>query len=505
MLAGRIRPSADPLEQMGDVNQRVEELRKRVLAYLEHGAVILLFDARHPDNNGLPVRMDSHVVRVEIADSEDFVDWSDRRALLITYLDENRPAQAQLAWSAAFYLRGKSGPQRVEAHLVPSQVPVCFEPHRLANVERCLNQMGLGRARPGAAEWNLNVAPHVLAEDADRAGWCADKPAAVQQLLEGPGQRAVVLIDTSHGDVVAPPGFVTHSHEEWQVGAVLPWQAVTLSGPALRWREGQQAGPLEFAVPWKRIGAVQDPLSGRGWFWPADLPAQMANALEQLGDVWPVLQRMTGVPLADKPPTPSENLKITGLSPPRPDSKRRALERLVRLGTTVVLVDTRHPGVELPAQLPGRVWLMMVPLGLPNLDPQVATSAQGFTGQMPDHDGKVVPVHVPWQAVMLMASTGGLSVCVWEQDFPEEIVQALHVLSAAQDRRDVAPSVHTLFDREPTGDGLGLSLECDDEGKFALHVSQPISKVPAPPGSPPGTQVRALLELAFALPPPPTH
>ena len=484
---------------------RSQQLRQRVQSYLEHGSVLLLFDARHTDNGGLPKRLDSHIVRVEIADADDGVDWGDETALVIEYLDENLPARARLSWSAAFYLRGKAGPQRLEAHLVPAHVPACFEPQRLTNAERCLNQMGLGRARPGAAEWNLNANPHALAEDADRSAWCPDKAQAVRQLLAGPNQRAVLLIDTSRGDVVAPPGFVTDGHEEWQVGMQAPWQDVQTDGSALQWYEQQGDQRLHFAIPWQRIGAMQDAQTGSGWFWPADLPEPLLVPLRSLTEVWPVLQRMVGVPLAEKAPTPTEHLKITGLSPPRPASKRRALERLVRLGTTVVLVDTRHSGVELPPQLPGRVWLLMVPLGLPNLDANVATSQHGFTAQMPDHEGRIVPVHVPWQAVLLLASTGGLSVSVWDEDFPEEIVQALHVLSAAQGHNDVAPSVHTLFDRQPQGDGLGLSLECDDSGKFALHVSQPISNAPGPPGSPPGMKVRALLELAFALPPPPTH
>ncbi len=489
---------------MPDPDQPELDLPQRVAHYFEQGAVTLLFDARHGGNSGLPARMDSHIVRVDLADADDFCEIG-KTHLRVTFLDQAVATEAWLAWDAAFYLRGRAAADRMEAHLVPARVPACFEPHRIANVERALNQMGLGRGQPSGVEWNFSVNPAMLAEDADRSGWCAVKQLAVQQAVQGQAGRAVLLIDTSAGDVRAPAGFIQGAHAEWQVGVAPPWAGMAYGAHALVWREQQGSNTLEFVIPWSRIGAVQDPANGRGWFWPGDLPDAARGALQNLQDIWPVLQRQVGVPLAPPPPPPREHLRVAGLSPPRPDSKHRALYRLLRLGTTVVLVDTRVPGCRLPPTLPGRVWLLMVPLNLPNLDPQARLDDDGLMAVIPDHDGKIAPIAVPWRAMFLMAAAGGLSVNVWEEDYPDEVVQALHVLSAAQSRKDVAPDSYTIFDRDPNGDGLGMSLEADAQGQFALHVSQPVSKLQAPPGSPPGTQARALLELAFSLPPPTSH
>ena len=489
---------------MTQENFSLAALATKVAEYLEHGAATLLFDAQHPDNRGLPARMDSHVVRVDLADAQDYCQIGDTH-LTVEYLDQLVPATAELAWVGMFYLRGRKDADNLEAQLVRSQVPQCFEPNRLTNVERALNQMGLGRSSPSAVEWNLGVSASTLADDADRGQWCPDKRIAVQTALAGQAQRAVLLIDTSHGDVTAPPGFISGPHAEWQTGRELPWDGIEYGPHALVWHEHQGSQRLRFEIPWLRIGGIQDPANGRGWFWPTDLPDVMRESLRSNEEIWPALERASGIPLAPPPPPPAQSLRIAGLSPPRPQTKQRALYRLLRLGTTVALVDARVAGVRLPDQLPGRVWMLMVPLNLPNLDSRTQLDEDGFMAVMPDHDGKVAPVCFPWRSVFLLAAAGGMSVCVWEEDYPDEIVQALHVLSAAQSRADVAPESYTIFDRDPQGDGLGMSLECDSDGKFGLHISQPVSRMPAPAGSPPGTQVRALLELSFSLPPPATH
>lgn len=479
-------------------------LADRVRAYLGHGAVTLLFDARHPRNRGLAPHMDCHVVRVDLAEEGDSCRLHGDH-LAVDYVNQTEAAEAQLPWQAAFFVRGRAAPDRIEAQLLRDRVPACFEPNRLANVERALNQLGLGRNRPSAVEWNIDASPQVVADDGDRSQWCEDKAEAVRRLLSAEGGRAVLLIDTSHGDVIAPPGMPVAPQTEWQVGRGGPWLHVDVGAQSLGWSEQHQNGLLHFEIPWPRLGAVQDAATGQGWYWPADLPQAARDALAQAGEIWTALLRCQGIPLAPPPPPPAEHLKIAGLSLPRPASKLQAMRRIVRLGMSVVLADTRVAGCQLPPQLPGRPWLLMVPLGLPGLDPHVRIDGDGFSAMMPDHDGRICPVRLHWRSVFLLAAAGGLSVCAWEEDYPDELVQALHILRAAQNHTDVAPNSHTIFDRDPHGDGCGMSLEVDAEGKFALHVSQPLSRAAAPPGAPPGAQVRALLELAFALPPPAVH
>lgn len=471
--------------------------------WLVHGPLVVLVDGGHPRHQGLPAAAHAHVLKVDLADATDRVRLDDPTHLIVEYQDEEVTRIARLAWAAVFFVAGRAEPDKVRRLLLHDRLPACFEPDRAANVNRLLNQMGLGVGRPGAPEWNLRVTPQTLSNDGDRDDWCPDRREAVETLLARDGGKAIVLVDRTSSGLQVPELPQLSGQAEFMVGRAMPGFQVDTEGESLAWSQPGPGARLEFRLPWHAVGAVQDPESGRGWWWPAELPVPFRKPLEDMEELWPVLRRLDGIPLAPPAPMPRENVSVLSLLAPMPTDRATAVQRLARMGVAVVLADAHHPDLRLGDTLPGRARVLMVPLNLPGSPSELQIDDDGFWTRMPDHDGRPVRVYVPWTAVFLAAPADGSRTGVWPDAYPEAVRTALHALRSVQ-RSDggALPVELDVFDREPTGDGLGLSLERAPDGSFAIVVSQPVGHLPPPPGAPPGVSGRALLELAFRLPAP---
>ena len=469
---------------------------------LARGRIALLLDLLHAGHSGLPAKMTSHILRLDVLDAHDRVDFSGMDHLLVHYLDNETPAIAKLAWDAVFVVVGQIVPGKIGPNVRPGALPACFEPDRQANVMRLLNQLGLGTARPGAIEWKLEITPAILAADGDRSAWRPEKLEALQTLLDaGP---AILLLDLAAPGLSVPPQLRQSGQSEVAIGKNAPWRDVVMTRHIVAWSQLHEGATLRFSVPWAAIGAMQSPQTGLGWWWPRDLPAPGRAQLENNQDIWPALSRLDGIPLGTPAPVPLTDIQVLTLQPPPPASKQSAIETGLRLGLVVVLIDALHPAIRLPPSMPGRARVLLVPLGLPNLDAKVRFSDEGFSAVMPDFNGQKVNVAIPWQAVFLVSPMDGSRVGTWPDDYPPTIVNALHALRSVQfsDGGEV-PAEMDVLDRQPNGDGLGLGLHRAPDGGFNLVVSQPLGFLQQlPPGLPPGAQARAMMELSFRLPAP---
>jgi hypothetical protein len=477
------------------------EPKQLVLDMLANGRVMLLCDARHVDNQGLPPGNTAHILRVDILDLEDRVDFSDPDFLQLAYVDDASQHTARIPWSAVFVVVGQAVPGQLGPNIRPAGLPACFEPDRMANVQRLLLQMGIG-GKPGITEWNLQVSSNILSMDADRSDWCPDKQDALRRVFAR--GVAVLLFDPAFPGVTLPPVVRQSRQAELVVGQGTPFENVTMTPYVLSWTHAESGHTLRFVVPWRAIGGIQCLQDGDGWWWPNDLPEQGRARLQGEPDAWPVLQRLEGIPLRKRAPMPTQAIELLVPAPPRPVTKALAIERYLQLGLLVVLVDALHPAIRLPATLPGRAKVLMVPLGLENLNPQLRFSDDGFSAVMPNYEGRVVPVQIPWQAVFMIAPADSVRTGVWAEDYPPAIVTALHALRSVQ-RSDGGelPAELQVLDHQPNGDGLGLGIKRGPDGSYHLAVSQPLGALQqVPPGSPPGTKARALMELAFRLPAP---
>jgi len=158
------------------------EMRTLFRTLLPAGHTILLADARHPGHQGLPEGHTADILRVDFT-PDNFVSLDDPEFVELRYLQDTGTATARLAWDGCFFLTGTSAADANErVGLAGAHLPEYLEPDRETNLHRLLGGMGLV-PRGQAAEWNLDVRPSVLADDADRSGWCQDKREAVERTL----------------------------------------------------------------------------------------------------------------------------------------------------------------------------------------------------------------------------------------------------------------------------------------------------------------------------------
>ena len=381
---------------------------------------------------------------------------------------------------------------------VSSRLPACLEPDRPMNLRRMLGAMGLG---PQEQEWKLDVRPALLAEDADRSLWCEDKQEAVQRILAHPGTPAMLWFVPDGPGVMPPAGTKPGDQAELMVGAAAGSHDVQVTQFAVAWSVDTQRGRQRVTLPWRSIGAIRDPRTGEGWWWPRDLPAGPRADFQTDAVLWTVLQRLGGIPLAAPSPGPVRKLQVVILQRPLSDDKPTALRQLLSQGTTIVLADPAVAGVRVPPSLPGRARVLMVPLLLPGLDPKLRWDDEGFGSQSPDYDGVVHDIWLPWRAVFLLSGGNGSAQHAWPADFPDFLVAAQHALRAVQHSDGgVLPPELDAFDYKPTGDGLGLGLTVGPDGRHVLVVGRPLGVVPPPQGAPPGQIYRSTMELSFRLP-----
>ncbi len=480
-----------------------DDPRELVTLLRNRGPMTLLFDGRHPGNEALPTDDNGDIIRIDCSASDERLTLTPGAQVHIRYLHGEQLKVAKLAYSALFFASGVMNPTTLGRKVLTDRVPACLDPQRMVNLRRMLNQMGLGPARPGSLEWNFLITNELLASDADRRSWCPDRLEAVQRCIDSGSGHAVLMVDAS-----PPPGQALMPGQptinEIAIGKSSNWQNVTVQANQLQWTEHRGDQQRSMSVPLRAIGAIQDPGVGQGWWWPESLPQEQRQQLQSNAELWSMLLPMAGIPLAPPVPLPAGNLQILTLAPPPMTDKREALETLARSGLCVVLVNALATRMQLPPSLPGRARVLIVPLGLMNLPPQLQFQADGFSAQMPDFEGKIVQVQIPWHAVFLIASPDGTRHAWWPQDYPEVIVTALHALrSVHKSDGGELPKELNVFDLDPAGDGLGLGVERAPDGGGNLVISQPMGgNVTPPPEAPPGSVARLVLQLSFRLPPP---
>ena len=476
--------------------------RDLVLQHLPKGPVTLLVAVDHPRNVGLPATFSDHIVVLVLADAEDRVDLRDPTVLRVHYLNDGDPALATVDWDAVFAVAGFTAPNQLQSHLRHDAVPAGLEPDRVLNAQRLLHALGLGAVPPRSADWNFDASPRLLAADADRSEWCADKREAFERLLVRPPGDVLLLIDPQGPNVEIPEPLRQAPHGQLRVARRPPWVDLVVGDHGVGW--GERIGPdgVRFEVPWTAVGGMRSLDNQVGWFWPQDLPSTIQTQLQQAGDVWSVLMHLHGVPLPPTAPGPVNGFKVLNLQAPQVADKRTALSRCVKLGMCVAVIDTTRQGVVLAPPLPGSARQMMVPLRLPNLDPHFVADEVGFMAVMPDFAGRVVPVRVPWDAVFLIADPPGSRIYAWPQDYPDDILTALHALRSAQRTDGAETDVPGVLVKGAAEAGLGTDLELlrGDDGGFVLRLSQPVGGPQALPGGVEGSLGRAVMGMEFRLP-----
>lgn len=476
----------------------VDEMRERILTYLQQGRVLIMAEAQHSGHGALPAAaVDQNMLRIDLDPADIGHNFANSDFLEVAYTADTGAAVARLAWQSIFLVAGQSA-EDVAANRrgvqVRAEIPAFFQPNAQANLQRLLGALGLGPPMP--PEWELDVTPQLLADDADRSAWCADKQEALKRILGAGPVPAMILFDPRSGGVELPKGANLSEPGELVVGSSAGCANIQLSQSDITWDAMTPQGVQHIRLPWHAIGAMRNAANGAGWWWPRDLPQEVRANFEQTQEIWPILQRLAGIPVP--PPTP---LKALQLQPPMLQDKLLAFQRLRRQGMVVLLIHALHPDVRLPPSLPGRARLLLVPLGLTNLDPDIDADDEGIAAKMPDYEGRVINFYVPWQAVFLMGGGSGGAPNLWPEDYPDFLTDALHAMvSVTRSDGGQLPETMNVFDQDASGDGLGLGLKRMPDGAMSLVVSRPLGSIPAPPGSPPGAVGRAVMELAFRLP-----
>jgi stringent starvation protein B len=482
-----------------DIHARTtDEMRVRIAEYLHYGRVIVVATADDPDHAGLPALNGSQVLRLDLCPEDTGVKLDDTDHLHVKLMNGDQTTDAQISWSSIFFVAGQSAEDqkanRMATHL-RQELPDFLKQDTPKMLQALVASMGLGP--PPVLEWKLDVSPSIIASDADRSTWCPDKREAVQRIL-GRGQAPALIWFDPEAGVTLPSVFATPGRCEIHVGTAAGSQDIDFSQTELSWNIQTPNGLQRVVVPWEAVGAVRDAGNGQGWWWPRDLPPQPRSQFETNAELWQVLERLEGMPLS----VPVK-ISIAMLQPVTLKDKVAAFRRLQRQGFFVLLVDAGSPGLRLPPSLPGRARVLMLPVGLANLDPKVRLDAEGVSLQAPDYAGLVAAVYIPWSAVFLMSPAGGGAPHTWPEDYPQFLVDAVFAMRAVNrsDGGELPPELD-VFDHRPNGDGLGLGLTTGPDGGTSLIVSRPLGEVPLPPGSPPGMKQRAMMQLVFRLPVP---
>jgi hypothetical protein len=101
--------------------------------------------------------------------------------------------------------------------------------------------------------------------------------------------------------------------------------------------------------------------------------------------------------------------------------KRLRFDDLLQRGWVTIHLDSRRPGVKLPAEFMGAAdFRLQYGRDMPRPIPDLATTDEGVTATL-SFDGQQEPTHVPWQAVFLITDRQGRGRW-YRDDTPPEVV-----------------------------------------------------------------------------------
>lgn len=464
-----------------------DPLQEHLLACLRNGPCVALVDpAQVP---GLP-EVGQRVLLIRI-------DTEETRAALETargphfgwaYADpRGETTTAQVPWTA---LLGISGPyaknQRLIAFRPRPELPRWLGSDAEGALRRAFEQIRQAdpdpRQLPG---WRF-----VFGVDGPRP---TSKAAAAQDLVAtGP---VTAFIRTGVPGFLMDPAFNPNAVS---LAAHLAPTTIKITPEGLEARLITPAGTATgyLRAPWAAVAGLQDPTTGRGWFWPADLPDEVAAGLppELIAEREATLQSRTldDVPPAADPPGhplgPPVAAPFFELPAPRERDKRKALMLAQRRGGALLLIDPRASGARVPGHFAGLPFLVV---------PQALPAEVGFTNfkatgvyiqtDLPDFDGVPRRLTLTWNSIFAISNLGGApALNAWPRDYPPEVREALSRWS-----NDPPPS--------PLGDEIELPPGLEPAWTIDTRDGYPTFAIRQPLGPVEGTS-RPTLTLEVRLP-----
>ncbi len=456
------------------------------------GPVLLVVDPHHPQSSGWPPELPADVlVGVELLDAEDAANicadpdvfpWA-----VVDHVGETH--LATVPWAAVV---AQVGPlQRLGQ---PGQGPLIrlwpehcdaqrfgTDAQAEAGLQAVLQNAGIGGSASESreVEWSIQLSEQELFPDRGREAWCADKREAFDRLLRQPPYAAVVLLRDHPG--LDLPGFPRQPVIQIPIGSQPPRLDYTLQADGVVLHIDQPPDHVGRGfVPWAAIGAMQNPRTRQGWFWPQDLPEPLKQGLEQAGnqqgDLWKRVQQLAGLPLAqvEQAAAPARLLRF---APPPGVQKRNTFKIYVRKGPVMALAATRNAGWDVPEgwrSLP----VAILAAGLENWAEPATTSATHLQVTMPNDQGELTTLRVPWSSIFAVGS--GLdedALVTWREDLPREVVEAMGAIAELADgQTPEAPSPHwhpaegEMSDLPAPFLGIGRT----HDGHWVITVLQPI-------------------------------
>jgi hypothetical protein len=461
--------------------------RAHLLDLLNHGPVRLVVD---PDLcGGLPEDLKGGALFVQVADEEDLGALDDAGLELPYRRSEDEDGLARVPWDATLILAGLTEQGMRSLRVRPGPLPTWLgDATRLAQL---VQQLGLDE--PQAGQWRLGLADAHLQADAERQGWEPDKAVALRALLERGDGHAWLLVDGTAVGVGLPTGVAPAEAIQIDLRPQVPDLCLDEQGVA--WQVPGRTPPERFVLPWHAVGAMRDD-RGEGWYWPVDLPGPVRRPLEQRTEVWPLAVTLRGVPLGLVAQTP---VPVAVLPTAFEPDKARAVRACHKLGDAFVLADLRQVDPDfVPPSLRGRP-LLALPLRLPGVDSAPRFATLGLSAVLPDPNGQLVRVRVPWSAIFLATSgQGRLRVYCWPDDYPDELTMGLFALKdMAEHGGQLTRAVEGLevgAPTQPLDDGTRVGLGRSPRGEYVMVLQQPVGKADGE-GSRPVLQVEFCLDL----------
>ncbi len=451
-------------------------------AFDDGAFLVLCIDPTFQSVLGMPADVGQRVVMVQLTAPP----WKNPRydiALMLPYSvgEDLEPETAILPWQAIFAIIRRDHRGTAAVNVNHPGIPAWLGEGKAGL--RALGQLLAGEglvppeAAPGGLPWGFDVTLDRGAPPTDEG---PDKRQALLGLLDTDGaDRVVILLDADTEDLVLP-----HDHTG-PTEVTLPGRRYG-SGPdvtGLHVGLDVQLGGgkrLRVRIPWSAISAMQDPSTGHGWFWPAELPEAIAAPLaEQAPEAWELLTQRAAVPLE-----PVERPEPVWLSAPVTGDKRVALEGCMRVGPTILLVAADHPNLRTLPGLAGRPLIACASApGTPGLS--LEATGVGVRVTVPDAYGNHHKLRVPWDAVCAIGTNqGGLEVHAWPEAYPPEVHAAMKQVLAQPDGDDATPAVELAE---------GLTFTRTEGGRAKLELHQPLG--------PDAEGAGLTIDAAFVLPP----
>ena len=456
------------------------------------GPVLLAVDPHHLQSSGWPPELPSDVlVGIELLDSEDAAQMcADPDVFPWSMVDPLGEVHlATVPWAAVVAVVGPldrlgqpgQGPL---IRLWPENCdPLRFGDDAMAEaaLQAVLQNAGIGGTPEpdGEVEWSIQLSEQELSPDANRDAWCPDKREAFSRLVRQAPFAVLVLLRDHPG--LELPGFPRQAVVQIPVGSQPPRLDYELGETGItRFIDQPPDHVGRGFVPWDAMGAMQNPRTREGWFWPADLPDPLKQGMAQAGtnqgDMWPRVQQLAGLPLA-KTEQATAPARLLRFAPPPPTQKRNAFKIFLRKGPVLALAATRNAGWDVPEgwrSVP--VAILAAGLADWSTPPQATPSHLCLT--MPDDQGLPTELRVPWSAIFAVGS--GIdedALITWRDDLPREVVEAMGAIGElAEGHMPEAPSPHwhpaegDMADLPAPFLGIGRT----SDGQWVVTVLQPI-------------------------------